>query len=212
MTTAAPAATNVIHMARRKPRYSQGEEALTPDELLAVLKAARHRSARDWAMILIAYGHGYRAAEICALRLDDIKDGAITTPRLKGSLKTVQPLYEHRGQPLLDETKALKAYLAERVRDGSPFVFVSRKGGDLHPSQFFRVFQGIAKSVGLPREKCYPHVLKHSLASHLIARNTNLALVRQALGHRSINSTMKYVRVTDEQAANAVRSALMETF
>jgi integrase len=132
-------------MASPKPRYSRGEETLTPDELLAVLKAARRRSVRDWAMVLIAHRHGYRAAEICALRLDDIRDGAITTPRLKGSLKTVQPLYEHRGQPLLDESRALKKYLAERLKDGSRFVFVSRKGGKLDPSQFFRLFQTIAK-------------------------------------------------------------------
>ena len=39
-------------------------------------------------------------------------------------------------------------------------------------------------------------MLKHSLASHLVAGNVNLALVKQALGHRSINSTMQYVGTT----------------
>jgi integrase len=48
-----------------------------------------------------------------------------------------------------------------------------------------------------------PHVLKHSLASHLVAGNVNLALVRQALGHRSINSTMQYIGTSDGQAAVA---------
>ena len=38
---------------------------LTPDELLSVLKAARARSARDWAMVLLAYRHGLRASEVC---------------------------------------------------------------------------------------------------------------------------------------------------
>jgi site-specific recombinase XerC len=55
-------------------------------------------------------------------------------------------------------------------------------------------------------------VLKHSLASHLIAGNVNLALVRQALGHRSISSTMVYVGTTDAQAAEAVQAALMGLF
>jgi site-specific recombinase XerD len=63
------------------------------------------------------------------------------------------------------------------------------------------MFQSVAEDAGLPIEKRHPHVLKHSLASHLVAGNVNLALIRQALGHRSINSTMQYVGTTDGQAA-----------
>jgi site-specific recombinase XerD len=55
-------------------------------------------------------------------------------------------------------------------------------------------------------------VLKHSLASHLVAGNVNLALVRQALGHRSITSTMQYVGTSDGQAAEAAQAALMRVF
>jgi site-specific recombinase XerD len=54
--------------------------------------------------------------------------------------------------------------------------------------------------------------LKHSVASHLIAGNVNLALVRQALGHRSINSTMQYVGTSDGQAAEAAQAALMNLY
>jgi hypothetical protein len=65
---------------------------------------------------------------------------------------------------------------------------------------------------GLPIEKQHPHVLKHSLASHLVAGNVNVALVRQALGHRSINSTMQYVGTSDSQASEAAQAALMNLF
>ena len=44
---------------------------------------------------------------------------------------------------------------------------MTQKGGTLHRSQVFRVFQAIAESVGFPADKRHPHVLKHSLASHL---------------------------------------------
>ena len=56
-------------------------------------------------MILLACRHGLRASEVCGLKLADVdvKGGSISLQRLKGSLKTVQPLYRHRGQPLLDE-------------------------------------------------------------------------------------------------------------
>jgi len=107
------------------------------------------------------------------------------------------PLYAHRGQPLLDEISALRAWLRQRESDGSDFLFTSKKGGKLDRTQFFRVFQAIAETAALPFEKRHPHVLKHSLASHLVAGNVNLALIRQALGHRSINSTMQYVGTSD---------------
>ena len=187
---------------------------LTPAETLAVLKAARERSTRDWAMILLAYRHGLRASEVCGLKLADVdlKTGSIFVRRLKGSLQTMQPLYQHRGQPLLDETTAIKAWLRKRPTDGSDYLFTSQKGGKLGRTQFFRNFQTITESAGLPFEKRHPHVLKHSLASHLVAGNVNLALVRQALGHRSIRSTMAYIGTTDAQAAEATQAALMSLF
>jgi len=74
------------------------------------------------------------------------------------------------------------------------------------------VFQTIALIAGLPVEKRHPHVLKHSLASHLVAGNVNLALVRQALGHRSINSTMQYIGTSDGQAAEGAQAALMDLY
>jgi site-specific recombinase XerD len=87
-----------------------------------------------------------------------------------------------------------------------------KKGCRLDRTQFVRVFQTIAQIAGLPVEKRHPHVLKHSLASHLVAGNVNLALVRQALGHCSINSTMQYVGTSDGQAAEAAQAALMNLY
>jgi len=199
----------------RPTRAKRGQMTfLTPDETLAILKAARERSTRDWAMILLAYRHGLRASEVCGVKLADIdpKVGSISIRRLKGSLPTVQPLYPHRGQPLLDEMSALRAWLRERQSDGSDYLFTSQKGGKLDRTQFFRIFQAVAETADLPIEKRHPHVLKHSLASHLVAGNVNLALIRQALGHRSINSTMQYVGTSDGQAAEAAQAALMRLY
>jgi type 1 fimbriae regulatory protein FimB len=187
---------------------------LSPEEIIAVLKAAKTRSTRDWAMILLGYRHGMRASEVCNLRLADVdlKRQAITVRRLKGSVDTVQPLYPHRGVPLLDELAAVRACLRDREDDGSDFLFVSQKGGRLHRSQFFRLFQSIAEAVGLPAEKRHPHCLKHSLATHLVAGNVNLALVKQALGHSAISSTMIYVGTSDLQASEAAAEAMMAMY
>jgi type 1 fimbriae regulatory protein FimB len=187
---------------------------LIPDEVIAVLKGAKERCAAYWAMVLIAYRHGMRASEVWNLRIDDVdlKRQAITVRRLKGSLDAVQPLYPHRGVPLLDELAAMRAYLRDRDDDDSDFLFTSQKGGRHHRSQFFRVFQSIAESVGLPTDKRHPHVLKHSLASHLVAGNVNLALVKQALDHRAISSTMIYVGTSDLQASEAAAEAMMAMY
>src|SRR5215218_2737829 len=104
---------------------------LDPPEVLKVLKVAKATSARSFAMILLAYKHGLRASEVCNLRLDDIdlKNGNIIVERLKGSLRTTQAITGHRGEPLLDELKALRDWLRERRHDGSDFLFTSQKGG-----------------------------------------------------------------------------------
>ena len=187
---------------------------LEPHEVLAVLKAAKASRTRSWTMILLAYRHGLRASEVCNLRTTDIdlKNGSIVVARLKGSLRTTQALSGHRGEPLLDELKALRAWMQQRRHDGSDFLFTSQKGGRLDRSQFFRVFRSVAAAAGLSPEKRHPHVLKHTLATHLVAANVNLALVKTQLGHKSINSTLRYVSTTDKQASQATTAALMQTF
>src|SRR5579863_1259153 len=98
-------------------------KALTPDEVLKVLKVASV-SKRNHAMILFAFRFGMRASEVCNLRLADIdlKNQTITVRRLKGSKTSVMHLTNVQGQPLLSTLRVLKQWLAER-RDPSQFVF-----------------------------------------------------------------------------------------
>lgn len=194
--------------------HNQTMIPLDPHEILAVLRTAKAKGPREWAMILLAYRHGMRASEVCNLRLADIdlKNGSVIVERLKGSLRTTQAVTGHRGEPLLDELKALRDWLRLRPNDGSDFVFSSQKGGRLDRSQFFRLFKAIAADAGLPPEKRHPHALKHSIANHLISANVNLALVKQALGHKSINSTMRYIATTDKAASQATATALMSIY
>jgi len=187
-------------------------QSLTTDELLAVLKTAKEHTTRDWALLVVIYRHGLRASEAAALTLSDIQDGQLTVARVKGSLKTTQPIVKHPGQPLLDEVKALREWLKERPQDGSDALFVSRKGGHLTREQVYRIFRQHAEAARLPETKRFVHVLKHSLASHLIAGNANLAMVQVALGHASLSSTQAYVHVSDAQAAEASQRALMALF
>lgn len=105
-------------------------KALTQDEVLKVLKAASD-NPRDLCMILLAFRHGMRASEVCGLELKDVdlRNGEIVVRRLKGSLKTTQPLADVPGQPLLSEKRVLRAWPAERANHPSKFVFTSQKSG-----------------------------------------------------------------------------------
>src|ERR1700694_1190706 len=98
-----------------------------PSELIAVLSEARKVSARNHCLILLAYKHGLRATEIARLKLSDVQHGRCDVRRLKGSGHTNQPL-ESNENTLLDEKRALAAYLRERPETPSVFLFVSEFG------------------------------------------------------------------------------------
>lgn len=173
-------------------------EALSKPELIAVLQAATKHRPRNALMILVAYCHGYRASEVVSLQADAVKDGHITMARLKGSLRTVQPLVCDEN-PLLDERKLLFAYIAS-MRGKQRLFPITRQ-------HFWRLFQRYAKAARIPERKRHPHVLKHTIAMQII-HSAGIENVRQYLGHKSMSSTGAYLKVSDEAASAAVAKAL----
>jgi type 1 fimbriae regulatory protein FimB len=169
---------------------------LNRSELKSLLKVARAESERDWLMILVAFWHGLRASEIAGLTRANVRDGHLTIQRLKGSLKTTQPLVSH-DDPLLDERPALHAAV-EGLAPRAPVFGISRV-------QFFRLMQKYCRIAGIPAHKAHPHVLKHSVAMQTI-KEAGIENVRQYLGHKSIASTGAYLRVSDQQASAAVQA------
>jgi type 1 fimbriae regulatory protein FimB len=184
---------------------------LTERELLAILTTAKEESIRDFALILVTYKHALRSSETASLTLGDLKDGCLDIKRKKGSLHTIQPLMPHKGQPLLDEVKAIRSWLRVRPDDGSKALFTSQKGGSLSREQVHRIFKGIAERAGIPKEKRFVHILKHSRASHLVG-SMDIALLRQLLGHRNIQNTMVYAHASDKAASKAAMAAEMSVF
>jgi site-specific recombinase XerD len=161
-------------------------------------------------MIVLAYRHGMRTSEVCGLKLADLdmKNSQLTIRRLKGSLKTTQPLSDHQGELLLSERKALRAWLVERGDHPSAYVFTSQKSARINRSQFYRIFYAAAEAAGLPESKRHPHCLKHALGFNLVAAGVDLASIRIALGHKNISSTAIYAVPTDEQVGERVARAL----
>lgn len=173
-------------------------EALSKDEIHAVLKAAKASRDRDWLMILLGYWHGLRASEVVGLTAGCLCDGHVTVARLKGSLKTTQPLISH-ADPLLDELNG--------VIEFTRGMHANQKLFPISRVQFFRLFRQYAIAAGIAKRKAHPHILKHSIAMQSI-KNAGIENVRQYLGHKSMSSTGAYLKKDDAEASAAVRAAL----
>src|SRR4051812_5575454 len=109
-------AANVVRMPSKREHKPKTTLAyLSADQLQRVLKAAKEHGAREHCMFLFAVAHGARASEICNLRLADLnlKQGTVHIARLKGSLDSTQNLLKVKGNPLFDEEKAFRTWLAE---------------------------------------------------------------------------------------------------
>src|SRR5208337_1504215 len=152
-------------------------------------------------MILVAYSHGLRASEVTGMQADAVKDGHLTVARLKGSLRTVQPLVSDEN-PLLDEASALFAF-AGSLHGKQRLFPVTRQ-------HFWRLVQRYAAAAGIPERKRHPHVLKHTIAMQVI-HSAGIENTRQYLGHKSMSSTGAYLKVTDAEASEAVGRALKKS-
>src|SRR5438876_1971966 len=124
------------------PATQTAPQALSAEQVKAILKEARMHSTRDWCLLLLTFRHALRSSEARTLKLADIdlEDSTIAITRVKGSRSGVQSLDRHRGEPILDEVLALRTWLRERVEDGSRILFPSRKGAAMPRMPLFRLF------------------------------------------------------------------------
>jgi integrase/recombinase XerD len=201
---------NVVRMPKQRARQVRTRISyMTADQLDRFLKAAKEYGPREHAMFLFAVAHGARAQEICNLRLSDINFGneQVRIARLKGSLDSTQSLLRVKGNSLFDERSVLKAWLAVRKPDADEYVFNSQKSTQLNRVTVFKIYREIAKRAGLSESLQHPHVLKHTAAMLLVHQGANAFLIRQALGHKSFDSTLAYVNPSDADASAALAKA-----
>ena len=185
---------------------------LQPSELLSVLKIARAESLRDWLLICFQFNHALRPAEVCAIKLEDIRDGQLTVQRRKGSRLTTQPVRKHRGEPLLDEARGLSDWLKVRPLDSGSALFTSAKGGNLTPKSYHRLFQKYALLAGLPKSKAHPHIVRHSSITALIRQGVDISWAQVHAGHASIGSTVIYIHLADSEVSEKADNAFIDAF
>lgn len=158
---------------------------------------------RDRCALLVAYLHGLRISELTALRVKDTEGGYLNVKRLKGSKRTLQAVIYAPSDLVLDEASALKDVVRKYELGPDDRLFPK------DPATYWRIMKRAGKLAGLPEALCHPHVLKHSIAMHLV-RRMDIKDLQQYLGHKSLSSTGVYLDSTDAQASAAVAKVFAE--
>jgi integrase/recombinase XerD len=177
------------HATLKKPRQQDRIiPVLTQEEVRCLFGVIENK--RDRVLFRMAYRHGLRASEVGLLSRSDVdlRTGRIAVHRLKGSLSGVYPMQA-------DTHKLLKAYLRSR-KDVSPSLFVSNRQVPISRYTLWHLMQAYGDAAALPPEKRTFHILKHSIATHLLDAGADLAFVRDWLGHANIQNTLIYARLT----------------
>jgi site-specific recombinase XerD len=177
---------------------------LAQPELRALLHVITRK--RDRALFLVAYRHGLRASEVGMLQIDDLNlaQQRLTIQRLKGSLPGIYPLQA-------DEVKVLKAYLRER-KSYSPILFLSQRGTPISRRQLDTLMKHYGEFAEVPVSKRHFHVLKHSIATHLLDAGADLRFVQDWMGHASIKNTVIYAQLTSRRRDEEARKVFMSPY
>jgi integrase/recombinase XerC len=184
--------------------------AIAPAKRLAEtsLRAGEARApwvlARDAAVLALLYGSGLRISEALSLKVKDIP-----APRRGDTIIVTGKGNKTRMVPVLLPVLQLVAdYFAicpyERAPDAP--AFVGAKGGRLSPRIIQLAMAGLRSALNLP-ETATPHALRHSFASHLLARGGDLRSIQELLGHASLSTTQVYTAIDADRLIQVYRSA-----
>ena len=194
---------------RTLPKY------LSEEEVESLLDAARRRpgaeGARLLALLEVLYASGLRASELVGLPLSArSRDGLTLIVRGKGDKERLVPLSEPAMRALAEYDRVRGGFVP-KDRGGaadSPWLFPSRsKEGHLTRARLGQLLKELAADAGIDRARVSPHVLRHSFASHLLARGADLRSLQQMLGHADISTTQIYTHVLDERLKALVNEA-----
>lgn len=185
--------------ARRLPKVLDADEA----SQLVELDSSAPLGVRDRALLEVFYGLGLRLAEVQGLQWSSLDlDGAEARVLGKGSKTRIVPIGEHAGAALL----ALRLESGEDARSDAP-VFVGRSGARALSARAIQTRikllaqrQGVWKNV-------YPHLLRHSFASHILESSADLRGVQELLGHADLRTTQIYTHLDFQHLARVYDAA-----
>ena len=186
-----------------KPLAMADAKRMTDVELRAGEEREPWIFARDAAVLALLYGSGLRIAEALGLKREDAplagKDDAITVTG-KGRKQRMVPVL-----PLVARLIADYVALCPYDLPGNGPLFVGAKGGPLSPRIIQLSMARLRGALGLP-ETATPHALRHSFATHLLARGGDLRAIQELLGHASLSTTQMYTAVDSERLLEVYRN------
>ncbi|MEE9319127.1 MAG: tyrosine recombinase XerC [Granulosicoccus sp.] len=172
---------------------------LDPDEVSRLLSKNLNDPmiCRDLAMFELMYSSGLRLAELVGIDLVNL-DLSVGQVRVngKGGKTRDLPVGEHA----VDAINKWLGYRRSMPGADQRAVFLSSRGKRIAPRTVQMRLKKLAESQGLDRD-CYPHMLRHSFASHLLESSGDLRAVQELLGHADISTTQIYTHLDFQHLA-----------
>lgn len=148
---------------------------------------------RDRAMLELLYSCGIRVSEIVNLRLSDVDmDEGLIRFIGKGSKERIVPVSDTANKYLGTYLRAAR-FKIEREKK-SDFVFLNKNGRKMSRQGFWKTLKKYGKKSGIEKN-LYPHLFRHSFATHMLEEGADLRIVQELLGHSSISTTEIYTNL-----------------
>ncbi|MCE0523599.1 MAG: tyrosine recombinase [Methylacidiphilales bacterium] len=171
-------------------------EMLSEDEverLLSLRLPDTPLGLRDRALLEVLYASGLRAGEITGLRLENyLREEKLLRVIGKGNRERVVPVGE-KAVAALDLWLARGRPLLVKSKTGGE-IFLGDHGRKLTTARIWQIVHEMAKLAGL-KKKIWPHLLRHSFATHLLSHGADLRAIQEMLGHASLATTQVYTHV-----------------
>ena len=176
---------------RSPNRDLRTREYLTEGEVEDLMAAAKGNrwGHRDATMVLVAFRHGLRAAELVDLRWEqvDFKTATLHVQRVKKGTPSTHPI-------LGDELRGLRRLQREQ-EPKSPFVFTSERGSPFTTAGFARMAERAGSEARL-KIKVHPHMLRHACGYALANKGHDTRALQAYLGHKNIQHTVRYTELS----------------
>jgi len=186
---------------RTLPRPAAPEDAMNLAENAADAASEPWLGARDLAILLLLYGAGLRVAEALSLTANLLPIGSTLRVTGKRSKTRIVPIVAAVREAIEDYVRQCPYSLKGEVP-----LFVGARGGPLNADLVRRCVAAARRRLGLP-DTLTPHALRHSFATHLLARGADLRSLQELLGHASLSSTQIYTAVDAARLLDVYRHA-----
>ncbi|QIL02269.1 tyrosine recombinase XerC [Sphingomonas sinipercae] len=183
------------------PRPAAPADAVALAEDASAFASEPWIGARDLAVLLLLYGSGLRVSEALSLTARSLPLGQAIRVTGKRSKTRIVPVV-----PAVRQAIAEYVGLCPYPVSGDSPLFVGARGGPLSADLVRRAVRAARKRLGLP-DTLTPHALRHSFATHLLARGADLRSLQELLGHASLSSTQIYTQVDAAHLLDVYRHA-----